>query len=90
MRTIIEETSFEAAWDLIESSVRRRDEIMLDVCHRLSRCPEEGGVTDGPGIFAIPTREWPGAPEVVIYYKFDAQNVWLLDVILADEDDLDL
>lgn len=87
MRDIVEEKSFEAAWDAIESDVHRRDEIMEDVTFRLSRFPESGEETFGPGIFAIPTRGWPGAPEVVVFYRYDQKKVYLLDVMLAEEEE---
>ncbi len=80
MREIVEEGSFVQARDAINPDVRRMDEIMLNVMDRLARRPEGGQETHGPGIWAVPTRPWPEAPELVVYYRFDDRKVYLMDV----------
>ena len=58
--------------------------VMGGVIWALSKSPEKGQPTDASGIMALPTAVWDGAPPLVIYYRYDDEQVELRSVQRGD------
>ena len=68
----------------LEGDVGRWDEIFRGVEWELLHIPERGQTTSVPGVFAIATDDWPGAPPLVVYYDCTDDQVNILGVRPAD------
>jgi hypothetical protein len=83
---VIDEPQFARLWRDIEPNARRRDEVREDLDWALARHPEWGQRTESPNIWARTTEaayRADGAlevPPLVVYYRFDDENVWLIHV----------
>lgn len=84
MRTVVCGERFNASRDKITASIERWDEIFRGVEWALCWAPERGKDTAVPGICALPTHDWPDVPPLVVYYRFDENEVTLLDIREAD------
>lgn len=91
-RTIVESARFSAEAKAIQPDARRMDEIMHGVTWALSNAAEMiGQPTVVSHIRALPTRAWPNAPAMIVYYTVDPDTVTLLSIRLSagtDDDDL--
>jgi hypothetical protein len=92
-RTIVESARFSAEAKAIQPDARRMDEIMHGVTWALSNVAERiGQPTAVAYIRALPTRVWPNAPAMILYYSYDDDTVTLLSIRLAigaDDDDVE-
>lgn len=79
-RNWVEEHSFAEARDAVSPNVERMDDVLVGIIFALECRAELGSQTAQPGIRGIATRPWPGAPELVIYYRFDDHSVYGLDI----------
>lgn len=84
LRSVVASLRFEQELQELEPDIKRWDEVFqgLETC--LSRDPAQTGhITDAPRIYGVSTEQWPGVPEVVIYYRWDETSVTLLSIIPA-------
>jgi len=85
-RTIYYSREFDAQLAEITDNFERWDDAFVGVEGLLSRQPEMGQRTTTPGIFTVVTPPWPGIPEVVVYYCFDANEVAVIGLRPVDRD----
>lgn len=86
LRTIIESHRFRNERASVTSNVRAMDDALDGVLWVLARDPTLGRPTDEPGIYAIPTGDYPAMPAMVLYYAYDNDTVLLLSLTLANTD----
>lgn len=85
-RTVIEEERFKAEIEAFGYDPKRMDEFLGGTIWAICHQPILGRLTTVPGIMAIPIDGWATLiPDLVIYYKYDKNHVWLLSIIKAQE-----
>ncbi len=86
IRTVIKELEFEESLARIVVDAREADDFVRGVEWDLARNPVGGWpIGEGSPVWFIPIRElvdW--LPVLVIYYTFDENNVWLLDIDISE------
>lgn len=85
-RELVEEDGWESSCLDLGYDIPRMDELMEGVGQVLSRQPDIGTQISA-NLWGIATRPWPGAPEVVIYYSFDDDKVYLQAVGEPDREE---
>lgn len=87
-RTLVEEDGWESSCLDLGIELPRMDEVMRGVGEVLCAQPNKG-TQISTDLWGIPTRPWPGAPPLVVYYDFNEQEVYLKAVGPADEEETD-
>lgn len=85
-RTVIRNTRFNEELQAIKSEVKRADEFIRGIEWQLSRKPESGTKV-GPEyhVWTFPVLDALDLPELVVYYTFNDDNVWLLSIKRASD-----
>lgn len=80
-RSLVTEKRFDEERDALNPDIERWDEVFESFDLALAQDPLIlGKETDESGIYAITTGTWPGAPPVVIYFRYDDDTVTLLSI----------
>ena len=88
-RSLVEEDGWESSCQDLDIDVPRMDEIMRGVGEALSMKPDIGTQISAD-LWGIPTRPWPDAPGLVVYYAFTDKEVYLKRVGPADEEEAEV
>lgn len=81
-RDIVEEPRYSEERDELAEGVIRWDNAMKGVTFAIAQRPTVvGRETVVEDMYAVATEPWPDAPDVVIYYTYDDENVYLESVI---------
>jgi len=86
-RDIKESPTFVEQKAKIEPDCKRLDEQLRGVFWALARKPESFTRHGNTGLFGVKTDSWPEAPSVIIWYKFNENQVELLGIEIAEMPD---
>lgn len=87
LRTIRQEPLFQEQLEAIEPDVRRADEFLRGVEWLLARNPTFGQqVAPNSKVWAVASNEAPTIPNLIVYYTFDENMVYLLHIVAAEEE----
>jgi hypothetical protein len=95
LRELVEEESYQKAKGQLKVDEKRLDEACSGVTWVLCHSPEQGEETEDPRVWAMPTTALLGLPELVLYYTFDSQRVWLISIepaipdVINEDNDID-
>lgn len=86
LRSVIRNETFAKQLQDIKPGARRADEFMRGIEWILSRHPESGTQV-GPNyhVWAFPVLDALDLPELIVYYTFNDDNVWLLSIKRAKD-----
>jgi hypothetical protein len=86
-RCIREEQEYADAMRSLRVSYRRLDEFIGDIADVLCVHPERYPSLQGYRLHRIRVSEFPGIPELSIYFTYDDDYVYLMDAVLVLEDE---
>lgn len=72
----------------LSSRYDRFDEVYREIRRKLAHVPQGGKrVNEGPAVFAMtnPALSEFNIPAIVVLYGYDAQNLFLIDIRIADD-----
>jgi hypothetical protein len=87
MRTIREEPEYQQAIEYFGISYRRLDEALGEMSARIRSHPEKFPSAPGWRTHRIKLVDYPGVPNLSIFFTYDDQMVYLLDAVLGPEED---
>lgn len=86
MRTVREELDFRAALEGIEPDPQKSDAILDGICWALARNPEAGVQIPFTRVWMLSINDSFSFRAATLYYAFDDQLVYLLDLVLQIND----
>lgn len=88
-RQVVESADFAIARQSVPLDARRWENVLSSISWAVGSDPEQAGEeTDTEGVWALTTDTYPGAPGLIVYYKWDEARVTLLGLVVIEEEEL--
>lgn len=87
MRTIREEEEYTRSIKALRINYQRLDSALGDMAQKVRSHPDEFPALPGWRLHRIRIKEFPGLPELAIFFTYDDDMVYLLDACLVPDEE---